>query len=367
MRKIIAIIILIIAIAILVLSMNQAFIYRIKQDRYFAHIDPPVKKSLYQKIFLRSDRWTYGDLYGISFIPQYKIRLSPFKKYPRNTAQPITNKVLYIIGDSFLADKTLPGAFPQFDNVIFLDRRFGFGPIKLDSTKQNYLIMEFAEFNLLKYDLYKTQEVTWTASDLTAKANYSNKPYVSKTPFVFDSGFARLGNIIFNKDLSRNIEQVVFDDKIFTPFKELKAALNYDLLGRLPKEVAVSTDKKRLLVNTTVDTSNYNSDFRPLSTQDIDTVKLNIDVARSYYKSIGFKKVYLSIIPNAVSVYDSHRGPYNHILERVEKTTDLPLISIYSTFKTDHRNLYSLSDAHWNPTGFNTWIAKANSVLDTAR
>jgi hypothetical protein len=323
---------------------------------------PNEKRTLYQKVFVHSDRWDYGDLFGICYLPEYKIKLHPFQQYHRVASEPTTNRVLYIIGDSFLADKILDGAFKGYDYVVFLDRRFPFGPIKLDSTKQNYLIMEYAEMNVMNYSLPATPEVTWSAADIKNKVNY-NKTAGAGPSVPPDSYLARINNIIFNKDLSRNIETVVFDDKIFTPFKEAKAYLNYYLLGRVAQEVAVSTDKKRLLLNTTVDTSSKTSDFRNLSDGYIDSLDKHLASAQNYYLSIGFKKVYLSIIPNAVSVYDNQRMPYNHLLERVEKSTTLPLISVYPTFKKQTENLYSLSDVHWNPLGFSIWVNEANKVL----
>jgi hypothetical protein len=99
--------------------------------------------------------------------------------------------------------------------------------------------------------------------------------------------------------------------------KELKANINYKLFNRVDKGVAVSTDKKRLLVNSTVDTASTLSDFRNISHKEIGTLIGNLDAANHYYRSIGFKKVILTIIPNAVSVYDENRMPYNRLLERV--------------------------------------------------
>ena len=345
MKKITGILVLACSTLILLTAMNQSFINRIKQDRYFDHLNNAhTTRSLYQRIFVRSDRWAYGDLYGLCYLPQYRFKLEPFKKYnPRNSGNP-QNRILYIIGDSFLADKTLAGAFDGFDNVIFVDRRFPFGPIRLDSTKQNFLIMEFAERNLNGYNIDKTNVVT---------AN----PTASPSPLN------RLGNIIFNKELSRNLELLLFDDKLFTPIKELKASLNYNLFGRVAKEVALSTDKKRLLLNLTVDTNDTHSAFRYKTAQQIDTITTNLKEAQNYYEAIGFKKVFLSIVPNPVSIYDENRMPYNHLLERIEQQTDLPLISIYKTFKTDKHNLYFLSDAHWNPLGFTNWVEQVNKTL----
>ncbi|SEO23629.1 hypothetical protein SAMN05192574_106204 [Mucilaginibacter gossypiicola] len=368
MRKITALLILIVSIVLLGSSMNQSFVTKIKFEKYFDHLNPQSvqESALFKAAFVHSDKWDYGDLYGVSFLPQYKFKLEPFKEYPYKPGRKSTNKVLYIIGDSYLADKTLSGAFDAFDNVIFLDRRFGFGPIKLDTTKQNYLIMEFSERNLNGYDIDKTFEIRWTTNDIRSAVNVSNKPLPGGPPLPHESIFERLGRIIFHKDLSRNLELILFDNKLATPFKEAKASLNYQLFDRVANEVVVSTDKKRLLFNTTIDTSSVQSAFRPKTEHGIDSIINNLDIAKNYYLSIGFKKVFLSVIPNPVSVYDDKRMPYNHLLERVEQKTDLTVIPLYNIFKADNRNLFYRSDSHWNPQGLDTWVNEANKVLTSS-
>lgn len=365
MRKITGLFILIISVVLLVSAMNQSFINKIKFEKYFDHLNPQMiqENAWYKAAFVHSDRWRYGDLYGVSYLYQYKFELEPFKQYNHKAGRQNTNRVLYIIGDSFLADKTLSGAFGAFDNVIFLDRRFPFGPIKLDTSKQNYLVMEFAERNLNGYDISKTDEARWTTNDIKNGINFSNAPAVAGNQPPPASLFDRLNKIIFNKDLSRNLELILFDNKLATPFKEAKASLNYKLFGRVANEVAVSTDKKRLLFNITVDTASLQSAFRPKNEHAVDSIAGNLDIARNYYWAIGFKKVFLSVIPNPVSVYDDNRMPYNHLLERVEQKTDLPVVSLYKIFKTDQRNLFYRSDSHWNPPGLDIWINETNKVL----
>ncbi|WP_428328415.1 hypothetical protein [Mucilaginibacter sp.] len=353
---------------ILLGSMNQTFINKIKSDRYFDHLKAPTgyNSSLYYRVFVRSDHWRYGDLYGVSFLHDYKFPLEPFKEYNRDGRKPLTGRILYIIGDSYLADKTLSGAFDGFDNVVYLDRRFPFGPITLDSTRQNYLIMEFAERNLNDYALGKTAEKRWAAKDIAAKLNFNPTTANSAADAYLPTSIPeRINKVIFNKDLSRNLELLLFDDKLFTPIKELKAAINYKLFGRVAKEVAVSTDKKRLLMNITVDTSNRESDFRNVNDGELKKLIGNLDDANKYYLSIGFKKVILSVVPNAVSVYDDKRMPYNHLLERVEQNNRFPVISIFNKFKTAPDNIYYRSDTHWNPTGLDTWIKEVNKNINT--
>jgi hypothetical protein len=369
MRKIVGILILFVSMVILGTAMNQGFINKIKTDKYIDHIrsvknDRP---GWYYELFVQSDRWHDGDLYGLCYLHPFKQQLEPFKLYPAVIREPATNRILYIIGDSYLADKTLNGAVAAFDDVIYLDRRFPFGPIILDTTKQNYLLMEFAERNLPGYSLQKTGEVIWKANDVQAKKNLDKntaQQYISVKPV---SIFERIGNIIFNKDLSRNLELMLFDNKLFTPVKEAKASFNYNLLGQLfPKEVAISTDEKRLFLNITVDTSNTESSFKFKSNQDINNITVHLDSARDYYQSIGFKKVYLSIIPNTVSLCDNKRMVYNHLLQKVEAHTDLQVISIYKKFSEvqPNQNLFYYNDAHWNPRGFDLWVDIVNRSFD---
>jgi hypothetical protein len=368
MRKLILVLVFLIGTLMLVAAMDQSFINRLKQDRYFAHLlsGKTKPKSLYQRIFVRSDRWRYGDLYGLSYLPAYKFGLAPFKEYTGNNGHLKKNRNLYIIGDSFLADKTLNGAFDEFDNVTFLDRRFPFGPIVLDSTRQNYLIMEFAERNLNGYAITNTDETRWSAEDLRSGLNFNkNLPAGQFNKTAPASLFSRLNAIIFSKDMSRNLELILFDDRVFTPIKEAKATLNYALFGRVAKEVAVSSKKDRLFLNSTVDTASLQSAFRLKPDAEINQICANLNDAGSYYRSIGFKKVHLSVIPNPVSLYDSTRMPYNHLLERVEKKTTLPLISVFNIYKNSDMNLYYRSDAHWNPSGLDVWVKKAGQAFQT--
>lgn len=348
--------------------MNQTFIGGLKFNRYYEHLEirQVDLNSWYHRLLIRSDKWRYGDLYGLCYLPEYKFKLEPFKKYPRVSGKPATNRVLYIIGDSFLADKTLSGAFDGFDDVKFLDRRFPFGPIMLDSTKQNYMVMEFSEWGLVGYNIDKTLQTMWSKEDLKAKANFNIAGAPKPTDFNLPKTFwDRLNNTLFNKSLSRNLETLLFDDKLFTPVKELKASINFKLFDRVDKGVAVSTDKKRLLVNSTVDTASTLSDFRNISDKEIGALINNLDAANHYYRSIGFKKVILTVVPNAASVYDQNRMPYNRLLERVEQNNRFTVVDVYKQFKDTAVNLYYKSDTHWNPQGLDLWVKAMNKSIKT--
>lgn len=366
MRKLICFFVFITALAVLLAAMDQTFINKLKRDRYFDHLSPPsaYKRSLYYRYLVRSDRWRFGDLYGLCYLPGYKFRLEPFKKYVRDDPGPATNRALYIIGDSYLADKALDGAFDGFDEVKFLDRRFTFGPIVLDSSKQNYLIMEFAERNLNGFNFSRTAEVKWTPQKIASRSNFNSNEAAGHTgPDLPTTIPDRLNKAIFNKDLSRNLELLLFDDKLFTPVKELKASINYLLFGRVAKEVAVSSDKKRLLMNITVDTAYRESGFREVKAAEVSSISAQLAEANSYYLSIGFKTVFLSCIPNTASVCGEKRLPYNHLLERVEAANQFPVIKVFDKLRSQPDNFFYRSDAHWGPAGLDSWVAAVNNQL----
>lgn len=362
MRKIYLFILLFTCLSILFTSMNQSFINRIRQDRYFDHLTGPgnKKETLYNRLFIRSDRWRYGDLYGLCYLPGYKFELEPYRKYGRNSNVPPTNRILYIVGDSYLADKELDGAFAGFDRVIFLDDRFPFGPVVLDSAKENFLLLEFAERNLNDFAFSRTNEVKWNTNDLSKKSYFKpdTKPEISANPPA--TTWERLNRILFNKELSRNLETLLFDDRALTPIKEIKAGINYEIAGSMPKEVTVSTDKIRLLMNATVDVENRQSAFREVDQKELTAIIANLAAAQRYYRNIGFKAVALSVIPNPVSIYDAQRMNYNHLLQRVERGTNLPVVSVFELFKKTTKNMYYRSDTHWNPDGLDNWVAAVN-------
>ena len=369
MKRIIGASLFLICIIILLTAMNQGLMNRIKTDRYFDHLNikdnKPVSLSqkIYRKIFINSDRWEDGDLYGLCYLPKFKLKLEPFKLYYPDTTKQKTNRVLYIIGDSYLADKVMGGAFPAFDEVHFLDDRFGIEPIKLDTTKKNYLIMEFAERNLNGYTFHPQANQNVQPIGVDDSSTNSNT-FISKIITRCSGLFDRAGKIIFNPDLNRNLELLVFDNRFCSPAKNVKADINYYLFKRLPPEVAISTDKKRLLLNITVDTSSYESAFRFQSDSSINLIVNNLKKAKSYYLSIGFKDVFLTIVPNAVSIYDDKRMPYNHLLQRIEASNGLQSISVFNIYKNSPENLFYRSDAHWNPKGFNIWVKQTNQFLN---
>ena len=92
----------------------------------------------------------------------------------------------------------------------------------------------------------------------------------------------------------------------------------------------------------------------------------NINKTKTKYLQAGFDDVYLSIIPNKVSILSPELGNYNHLIERIQKDERLetPIIDTYSIFKKSPQKYYLKSDTHWTCDGREVWLQKVNIILN---
>ena len=138
MRAIFRYIVLAIAVLIYVISSDDGLTKRLSFYK------------LQNNSFLTSDRFKYGDLYGMSYLPDFRILrdLNSIKQYAHCNCPEKIN--LYVVSDSYI--------WPIFDrkeyycgvnklvNIKTNDRDVIRG--KLDPSKKNILLIEFSERNL---------------------------------------------------------------------------------------------------------------------------------------------------------------------------------------------------------------------------
>jgi hypothetical protein len=190
----------------------------------------------------------------------------------------------------------------------------------------------------------------------------SSKRSASKKDGVENNNYLQC---IFNPHINSNIEFNLFDYELFRPVKEWKALLNYKLFKRIPKDIAISTNGKYLLLNETVDPYLPNSSFCRVEDAEINTLAWQMNLIKEHYKQGGFTDVYFSFIPNTVSIVDGDRNGYNHKLERIQGNYFLEAnyLDIYHLFKKSQQRLYRRDDSHWNGNGLQLWVNKVNEKL----
>jgi hypothetical protein len=139
------------------------------------------------------------------------------------------------------------------------------------------------------------------------------------------------------------------------------------LFDKVDKEVKMGPDHKYLLYYQTVDTSMESSSFREIPDFEIDTLINKLNRLESHYRACGFKEIYLSIIPNPVTIlYPQYEGfEYNELIPRIEHNTKLKMkvVDVYNDFKVAQNPIYQFSDTHWNRNGDNIWLNNLNSIL----
>lgn len=218
----------------------------------------------------------------------------------------------------------------------------------LDTTKKNVLIFENTERHMWK--LFKQP-----ASD----------NIILEDPFFPTR--KKWTDYIFNIKAESNLSYMLTYNSFICFFKEIKSWINLNIFNRVDKSVSLSTDRHHIFLKETTDSTLITSAFYSLSDKQIDTMVANINVVYHHFRSLGFNNVYLSIIPNPVSLIEPGEGNYNHLIERIESSPklEMPVIDIYSVYKASPTSYYYKSDPHWNCDGRTVWLQKVDSILYT--
>jgi len=300
------------------------------------------------------DRHRFGDLYGLSYLSSFKQELSSDSLKVQIKKPFCSNKNINFclvhdsyLGEQFLKSKNqLMGIDTIYDHTW--DGYWKTKPIKLDTSKLNILLFEIVERNLLSLDS--------TVGLNVVKINQQNKPEKS----IFNRIKQKTKDFLFNQKINTNLDYLLFDTQIFSPFKELKSYINYIFFERTAQEVILSSNKKYLFLSETKQSVENKIPKDKIN----NTVKL-LNAMYSYYKNKGFNKIYCSIIPNPISIIKPDCNKYNELIPSVQNNPDLkmPMIDIYTIFKNANFDIFYHSDSHWNKNGFQLWLNEFNSIL----
>jgi hypothetical protein len=311
---------------------------------------------VYKSSRLFPDDYRNGDLYHLSYLPQFKEKL-PICDSPKKDSI-AQNVNLYVIGDSFTEEQRVNKDdinASKYFNVHWNNQ----ADIQLDTTKKNILILETVERT---FKNHFSVEVNNFNTDSEGKVEL-NKSWKRKLKDTFDEV---ISFIFPEKDsIEQRFEASLFSYDFFLKFRELKATINDSLFGRIEKKVVLSKDKNHIFFSEEALPTDSHSAFYPLSDSEKDSLIFNVNATREKYLKAGFDEVYLSIIPNKVSVISPKLGNYNRLIERIQNDTNLnvPVIDSYSEFRKFPLKYYLKSDSHWTCEGRDIWLDKVNKIL----
>jgi hypothetical protein len=334
-------------LGLFVLSSNSSWMKSLAQYRY-------ASTSIWQP-----DKYRYGDLYGFSYLHDYRqTGFGPNELRPYYAHQKALNSVeLYSICDSYL------WTFMSNDSLFHHANSFQFSrwgheakQFHLDSTKQNVLLLEVVE-RQLRSTLKDTAFIYRHLGVVDAASKESEELFTPLSP---------VEDYIFNKNIEANLEFNLFDYAIFTPLKELKAQLNYSVFNRTNQDVVVSKTRRQLYYAPTIDTAATTSSFKKLAPGELDRIVANLNRVYKHYRRVGFKQVYLAVMPNPVTVLEPELSNYNKLIPRLQQhpALQVPVIDAYTNLQR-HKALpiYRVSDSHWDKDGFLLGVAQIDSVL----
>jgi len=301
-----------------------------------------------------------GDLASMSYLDNVKRFQEKsdfnFVRPKDDTAK--KNIDLYIYGDSYL--ETVPdSAFSSINSYHFGRRNYYDLTYSLDPHKKNILIIEIAErFARVEFELQDMFNHAKKKDTAKTSMHLSLHPLIyTRFPFFDD---------IFNPDINRNLEFNIFGYRFWDQVKLTKALMTYHLFKRAVGDAVVSDDGSRLFLKQTMVNNDRASSYYPIDQTELQKLFVNLNAYREHYKAEGFDEVYLSIIPNPVTILQP--GQYNNLiplLQQQDSVKGMHIIDMYSIFKKDPDpgRLFRLGDTHWNFTGLQIWLNDVNDEL----
>jgi hypothetical protein len=307
---------------------------------------------------LAVDKYRYGDLYGMSFLPEYK-RPGDFHQLMKGLPSEITpvpfdaprTANIYAMHDSYLyhlSDSLLCGAATVTHvSPLFPDVKVP----SLDPNTKNILIIETVERRIRFF-----ADTSWVFGQFPPPATRQDSLHTVK--HAIKSWF-------FNPSINANLAFNFFDNIFVTPLREAKATINLHLFGRLNNAVSIAADGSYLYYRETVDTAAATSSFKPVTEEEIERITHALNAIYRHFRTIGFDQVYFSIIPNPVTIVKSEHFTYNNLIPRIQENKHLlmPTIDVFSAFMNTDAQVFFTTDSHWNRNGFQLWLNEVNRVL----
>ncbi|MEY4273504.1 MAG: hypothetical protein RL638_452 [Bacteroidota bacterium] len=345
MKKGIALLVLVFFAGILMVASSQSGMAWLTSVRY-----SPTS-------ILHSDKYTYGDLYGISYFPE-------FKKYKDTLAvqKPVLSSnekdlELYVVGDSYFYSsfKLDPDYFERAKSLQFY--KWDHQPVQPVELSKNptrkVLLVESVERNVL--NLVKLDNI---------KSVFDGRVREKST-----SGLDKMNSVIsdwlYHPTLEANLSFALFDISIFSGLKEWKSKFNQAIFGRSPVGVTLAKTKDFLYLEQTVDPNATGSSFKPVRDDEYRALIHEMGLIQSYARTKGFDDVIFTYIPNPSSVLLTEGKPYNQFVPTIASMSQSKFLFIDPTnlLRVNANQNFFRNDSHWNPKGAKIWLDLSNQLL----
>lgn len=345
MKKIVAFFVFVICLLALLVSSSERGMRLLTKERYAG------------AGILNSDKYAFGDLYGLSYLPEFRIaKQEKFAEVPAGL--PAEKDLdLYVVGDSYLYSylDTLPDYYARVNQLDF--RRWEHVPVRAEaftSGRKKVLLIESVERNI--GNVIALERI---------RAVFEPTP----PPVLpwWEQWNETIKSALYHPTLESNLEFTLFNMALFSPIKAWKSTWNDRVFGRLAREVYRSKSGDRLFMHETVDVLEKGSSYRKISDDEVKGTLQKMEEIQAFYLSKGFDLVLFSFMPNPVSLLESAKG--NQYLARIQAAGagKLTIIDPSERLKSNASQYFYQSDSHWNQRGARVWLDQLNEVLRGAQ
>lgn len=301
-----------------------------------------------------------GDLVGMSYLYYVKDFHKPRQRVfaPRNCDNgKAVNLVLW--GDSY----TMHFRDTDFcaDRYQYGRRFFGDIKYQLDTSLRSVLVIEITERIVREYFVGNRMYNEVKKADTGNKVSYV---YEVKNTIKYAKLFDMPDvNALFNPHINRNIEYNLFNYNFISPIRKTKALISYKVFNRASGDAVLSKKGDRLFYNKTLDKKETTGFNCPLSDDEVNKIVKLLNEIDEHYIAAGFDEVYLSLIPNAVTIYQPEG--YNMLIPRIQnhKALKMKVIDVYTPFMQKPDGVFWKGDTHWSNAGADVWLKIVNKVI----
>lgn len=343
MKKALAFLVMIVLLGVLGISSSDQAMRWISKARY------------QQQGNWGSDKYRFGDLYGIAYLPAFRLEKDTSLISKQYTSPGLRDTDLYIIGDSYLYSymQMDTSNFARAKRVYF--RKWADGasaPIAIKpSNHKKVLLIESVERNI------------WSVIDIMrVKAHLEGY----RAPMTWDEQLnACLADALYDPNLEQNIDFTLFNFQALSFIKSIKAQGNLSLFNRTTADVVLSEDQQFLYMKETMDSSQKGSSFYPLRSQNIQDLLGRMAKIEQYAESRGFDEVVFSFIPNPVAITQTESKSTNHLIPSLAHVNQsrLHLVDPTQVLIKGGKSYFFRSDSHWNQQGAQAWLNQMNQYL----
>ena len=335
-------------------------------------LDYDVKKKWLLDKDIIYDTDTYGDLYHICLIEDFRIPVEPrIRQYQFSEKHPSSDDAeMFILGDSFL-DHPRQIGIPElisdslrikvFYDSHYLSPLFMMGHYGIEKGKRRVLVLEVVERYLNTID-------PMLPSDQEIGQNKLEEQIEASKPVPIINAFTGILDYFFPGNQDVEFEYFLNRSKYIGRITSFISTVRFRLFGYINEMTPVySRNPPFLFYHESVDQSKH-SYFHNHTDEEIRGVAANLAYMRDYLSLTYNLELVVMPVPNKITIYNEFVTgvPYDNYLPRLYRELEnegVHVIKLYDDFRKSKELMYYPNDTHWNTDGMNMGYQKTVEKL----